>query len=495
MSRRSRKPTVSYSDETSYVHLQQQHAKKKKARRAPPRGSTGSKLSSDDVDDDDDGQQQQQQLTPKKRTATATVTTAATVTPVKAESQGGIKNEEEETNEPPRRTTSIKKEPSSSLAVSDPADAAASTEEEEEVTLASIKQEPNEEDEETALTENNRDIIVPDQHQQSSVHVKTEPTTIKSEFIQQRLEIYNNQYIDRPLLRRSQQSGTVSKGIARLGGSTQDSYVCPGLYNKNIWTDNRQLKDGYPFPTHVDQQRLEQGDQEALKHLSFTAYNGCFNPFAPQYAGQAYASVSGVPKFWEENKHLTFPVFVKRSKTSPSMTREGKLLGWEYCGNYRVSSDLENVWTPAANVSHAAKSKIALELIKSSGGNEGNNNNNNETWGSKTIKTLTERLDGVLSNTDTNDEAADSLKQHLDVLAERRGLVYQPGGMTNNVSDLAEILVNLDQYYEDWITIEFVEYDERIYTYCSAVDGDWSSTYPTTARGWYEFATAHGILH
>jgi len=101
-------------------------------------------------------------------------------------------------------------------------------------------------------------------------------------------------------------------------------------------------------------------------------------------------------------------------------------------------------------------------LIKSSSGNEGN-----ETWGSKKIKTLTERLDGALSITDPNDEAADSLKQQLDVLAEQRGLVYQPGGMTNDVSDLSEILVNLDQYYEDWITIEFVEYDERIYNYCS----------------------------
>mmetsp|Transcript_54972 Transcript_54972/g.133495 ORF Transcript_54972/g.133495 Transcript_54972/m.133495 type:complete len:100 (-) Transcript_54972:91-390(-) len=50
-----------------------------------------------------------------------------------------------------------------------------------------IKQEPDEEDA-TPLAENNRDIIVPDQ--QPSVHSKSELTpTVKSEFVQQRLEI------------------------------------------------------------------------------------------------------------------------------------------------------------------------------------------------------------------------------------------------------------------------------------------------------------------
>ena len=480
--RRELKPTVSFLNETSYVHVQQQwhqannDSKKKKKLRTEDQRTKVDYLQS-----------------------SPSSPTDVVVTPVKSEPPpptdrfDGDNYEEEQS----RKKGTPSPPPPAAAALYPPRSRMHS------VVVKKEKPSPDKNESGTsntvtaaAATATTKSTSEEGSGTRTDVQIKTEPATttpvvVKSEFIQHRLDVYNSQYIDRPLLRRSQKNGTVSKGIARLGGSTQDSYVSPGMYNKNIWTedDRQELKQEYPFPSHVDQQRLVQGDQEALKHLSFVAYNGCYNPFAPQFAGQAYGNVSGVPSFFAKNKHLSFPVFVKRTKTAPAMTREGKLLGWEYCGNYRVSSDLENVWTPAANVSQAAKSKMELELIKSSSGQE-----DKETWGSKKIRKLTERLDDALSNTDTNDESANSLRQQVEELAQQHGLVYQPGGVANNNSDLAKILVNLDFYYEHWITIEFVEYDERIYNYCCGDDNDGSSTYTTTAREWYDFATTHGIL-
>jgi hypothetical protein len=67
-------------------------------------------------------------------------------------------------------------------------------------------------------------------------------------------------------------------------------------------------------------------------------------------------------------------------------------------------------------------------------------------------------------------------------------LEYQQGGGMS-VTDLATIIVNLDEYY-DWITIEFVSYDENIYIFCSQNGG----AQETMAREWYYFASANNVI-
>jgi hypothetical protein len=169
------------------------------------------------------------------------------------------------------------------------------------------------------------------------------------------------------------------------------------------------------------------------------------------------------------------PVFMKRSLTRKSDKRERKILGWEYVGNYRCISDKDlDIWESADNFTEASKREIASKVLRTAKSQSG------ETYGRLALDFWREKLKERLEEEENGEKLTTDAKT-------ARAL-----GFKSELSDedLSNLIVQLDGFHGQEI-IEFVEYDERIYEYCSKGPTSKNSKGYTLAKHGGDMATAH----
>ena len=318
--------------------------------------------------------------------------------------------------------------------------------------------------------------------------------------VKKKREVVYKKYKDRFLLDRHSLSG-----IARLGGGVQDTYPKPCLWNKNIWEDAnaKKLNRDYPFPNHLSEAELEDGMELNMDSFSYMTYNDLWNVDAPKYAGQPFAAVTGVRRYFLTTGHA-FPVFMRRSRSKRGF-KTAKLLGWEYVGNYKVMTpgeDNDVFWESAENYSLANRDYIAGKILKSSKAEGGYGRLILSRWRDTITKALAKddspaaplyMIEGREPTSAEKDEKRPSLA------ARARALNY-----THEMPDEAFVtmLVRLDEYHEQ-LAIKFVEYDERIYDWCvggkTGRDADGKHTKhtlrePAKAGDWYNWAEQNMLM-
>jgi hypothetical protein len=263
----------------------------------------------------------------------------------------------------------------------------------------------------------------------------TDEPTVKVEKV--RLEIKEQRkYGDRFLIGRHQKDG-----IPRLGGNWQGT-------------------NPYPKPDHP-----RHTDLAHLGEFSVFTLNDLWNPLGPQYAGQPTAVLSSCIEDGDASR--PFAVFMRRALTSRALdaTTQGRLIGWEYCGQYEVIpkndgvDEIDDMWTNATMVPPVTKAHIAKDMKRYASF-------------ASIFTSWRKRLDTTLAK--DNSPAAplfmiegrmpteEERKEPQAPLAARaRALGYRRG-----VSDdaLMELLVELDEFYSDRV-VRFVEYSEDIYDY------------------------------
>lgn len=148
------------------------------------------------------------------------------------------------------------------------------------------------------------------------------------------------------------------------------------------------------------------------------------------------------------------------------------MLGWEYVGNYKSVADPNDecatFFESACDIAVVSKKEISTKLFKSSKSKNG--------WGRAHLDTWRTRLSDALlaDDAETAPEylvqgrppTKEERKEKVPSLAARaRALQFDPDPQNMNDEALSKILVELNEYYVQR-TIEFVNYDERIYQYC-----------------------------
>jgi hypothetical protein len=264
-------------------------------------------------------------------------------------------------------------------------------------------------------------------------------------------------------------------GIAKLGGNHQETDPYPAKGNHNVWDKAGNLRPDYPLPKQINPADLADYIADAdttMFDFKYLCFNDLWQPSAPQYAAQPSAAVDYFPEVLQEYG-LAVPTFVRRSRTSKSARGGGKLLGWEYVGNYKAVKTCNDdgssfsYWESAYNLSEATKGMIANKVLKSSKAAKG------DAYGREQLdewrQTLTDELlidltpAGPQHMIERRQPTEDERKDKRPPLAARaRALGFKP-----EMSDeaLSKLMVELDEYHKR-ISIKFVEYDERIYEYC-----------------------------
>ena len=272
----------------------------------------------------------------------------------------------------------------------------------------------------------------------------------------------DRQYGDRFLLARQD-----ARGIMRLGGNGQETFPhpCPG---------HSRLSELGAFPV--------------------ACYSDLWQPNGPQYAGQCTAAVDGTPNSPINEK---FSVFMRRSLTSRAFdsTTKGKLLGWEYCGDYVVEEANEangSLWEREHNFPPVSKCEIAKKMLSSSKTKVGYGRHRLDYW--------RKRLEEAL-----NQDASPSGPQYLienrvpteaematvfSMAARARALGFSKG-MSDE--DLSKLIVRIDEFHKQ-IIIRFVEYNEAVYDYVKrgltdkGPDGKLRKGGPAAkAQDWYDY--------
>ena len=297
----------------------------------------------------------------------------------------------------------------------------------------------------------------------------------------------HRKYGDRYLLGRHD-----SLGILRLGGGSQQTDPSPRAWHDHIWDDRRNLVPGYPLPRKFNPEDFDISDPKPdMNVFMYLCYSNLWQPNAPQYAGQPFAAVDYVPYFVFDDPDFSFPVFVRRSRLKKTSISDGKLLGWEYCGNYQIVTDavddIDFFYESAANFSIASKKKMAQKICASAKSPNGYGRVCLVNWRTKLNKAL-ENDDSpagplymVESRAPTEDE---SLEKRPTIAARARALGYDKRSMPDE--SLADILMELDEFHEQ-TAIKFAEYDERIYDYCKG------GRVGVKAQEWYNFYDVHFI--
>lgn len=214
---------------------------------------------------------------------------------------------------------------------------------------------------------------------------------------------------------------------------------------------------------------------------------------APQFAGQPTAAVSGVPEYVRDSGHA-FPIFVSRSRTHKHQATMGKALGWEYVGNYKVTTDTVPSYESHHNFSVACKRTIAEGFWHSS------QSQDPDSYGSQGLGYWRNVLTDALATDDS--PAAPSLpgQPEPSLAARARALGFDP--ITTTDKELAFLMVELHEFYH-LTTIQFVVYDERIYEYCVGgktskdAQGNMrasSGQPPAKAGDWYQFAEENMLM-
>ncbi|VEU36014.1 unnamed protein product [Pseudo-nitzschia multistriata] len=285
----------------------------------------------------------------------------------------------------------------------------------------------------------------PEEQTSSSVEVKKEEAKVKLEVA--RAEAYEK-YADRPLLHRF-------FGIGLLGGGHQNTYVRPSKKCTKVF-DGHEIRKGYPAPKINEKKNANGNDVGAeydMDTFAYCAFNTLRQFNGPKFAGQPTAAMSKLSSFLRE-KNLSFPIFMKRSLTKKNES-EQKVLGWEYVGNYRCSTDKDiMLWESAKNISEATKRQTKEDLLRYAACASGHGRAFLDKWKAY--------LDKEVEKDHKNAREGKQLSQST-IGARAKKLTYRKN-LTDN--DLIGILLELDEFYGQEI-IEFVEYDERIYDFCS----------------------------
>lgn len=328
-----------------------------------------------------------------------------------------------------------------------------------------IKQEPikNEEDheEEAAKQEDTKEVV----EDQVDPKVKREQAEKKLLVAK---ENASKEYGHKVLLHRFD-------GINSLGGGRQNTCQRPSLSSKKVF-DNGTLVPGYPLP-----KQLSPTEEYDMDMFTCLCYNALWQINGPKFAGQPTAALSWVPDYMIEKK-LVLPVFMKRSLTNRESKQEGKLLGWEYVGNYRCISDPDVIiWQSHKNFWDVSKREIAEMHYKSAA------RGSDDTYGSMTARHWRNRIEEAKYNDQELWERAQELEYRSDM----------------NDEDLFNLLVEVDQFHGQQI-VEFVEYDERIYEWCvkngptsknslgrTYVDGEGEIA---KAQHWYDFGFQYNLI-
>jgi len=346
-----------------------------------------------------------------------------------------------------------------------------------------------------------------------SLHPKVKEELARQKSKKERKEVYKK-YADRHLLDRQD----IQYGIARLGGGVQTTDPHPKQGHPNIYRvydkrGNIQYRNDYPFPKHVlsseaflNRELLDMGD------FAYLCSDELWQPNAPKYAGQPFGAFDYFPKqFIKTDKAC--PVFVKRSRTTKHQENEGGRMGWEYIGNYKYSSSLDDdnadaedlggysYWESASNFSRASKKKIAEKTLQSSLSETGYGRREIDEWRQRIMAAL-ERDDSpaapsylVEKREPTEDEKRDKLPS---MAARARAL-----GFDEDMSDrdFLYLLVELNEFHKQ-INVEFVEYDEHVYEYVKNGKtknnrfGKKATAHSpaATAGDWYDFAEEHMLM-
>jgi hypothetical protein len=248
------------------------------------------------------------------------------------------------------------------------------------------------------------------------------------------------------------------RGVGRLGGSVQKMF---------------------PNPRQNHPRLTELGDIEVA------TFHDLWQPHGPLYAGQPAAIVRRVP-----DTEKPFAVFMRRTRTSrdPYATTAGRLLGWEYCGNYRLKKDNEvGMWASAKDCAPVSKEHMIADLNKVCSGKW-----DGTAWRNALDEVLAEeeewrRQDEARAH-DTNDPSRQVERKNMATRAMALGYFKDMP-----LRQLTELLVELDDFYQHDVIL-FDRYDEDVYNYIKAgitnkdkygkraLDGN-----NCTASGWYEF--------
>ena len=296
-------------------------------------------------------------------------------------------------------------------------------------------------------------------------------------------------YGDRYLLQRQHPNG-----IARLGGNLQETFPMLAI--------NYILSHDYPIPLHLPQE----GDRKVTNPILYVyaCYNNLWQPLAPRYAGQRVAWVDLVPEPFREGKckGKSFAMFVRRSRTARGAKSEGRLLGWEYVGNYKYVPGDE---APMSNIDpryleELIKKKISNDIFSSS--------KSARTWGRRRLDKWREKLCEALEEAPPGDEAVQAAKNFLDrvenesskdfpsLSARARALGFDKDTTCDEA--LSKIIVELHEYHT-YDRVEFVLYDERIYNFCKGGKTNRTregkiiekpSDAPAKAQDFYDFCNA-----
>jgi hypothetical protein len=293
-------------------------------------------------------------------------------------------------------------------------------------------------------------------------------------------------YRDRLLLRRFD-------GIGALGGSHQGTDVVPAFKNRFIWDEDGIVRPEYPIPKSLQGVDLNNyDDPDIMEHFAIVAANDLWQVNGPKFAGQPTAAIDCIPNF-SNDLGATFPLFMKRTKTTKHSKAPGALLGWEYVGNFKYIGDKDLVvWESSFNFTNVMKKEIAGKVYKSSQAQgDSYGKHTLQRWRNILMAALHEDPSpaGPLYMIEQRDPTSEEKKAPRASLAARaRALGMEDATISDQ--NLANILVQLDEFHQQHV-IQFVEYDERIYEYCSQQP---NGSYDTTAGAWDDFAMQHGLL-
>mmetsp|Transcript_3606 Transcript_3606/g.10186 ORF Transcript_3606/g.10186 Transcript_3606/m.10186 type:complete len:577 (+) Transcript_3606:195-1925(+) len=312
------------------------------------------------------------------------------------------------------------------------------------------------------------------------------PPEVKREQAEEKLKAAKKQayekYADRMLLHRFD-------GIGLLGGCVQTGFQRPGKKNTRVF-DGEKITSGYPVPKMYMHTNLSDDEEYDLDAFGVLTYSSVWQVNGPKFAAQPTAAVDAVPDCMRE-KNLAIPIFMKRSLTKKTAKTEGKLLGWEYVGNYRCGTDTDLVvWESAQNYPEVSKREIANHILRSADRSSG------DTYGREILDSWKDRIDADLTRQQCGEVKTASSKS---LGTRARDLGYRTG---ISDEDLINILVQLDEFHGQEI-LEFVEYDERIYEFCSKGPTSKNSKGNSKARNggdvarardWYNFAVQNMLM-
>ena len=266
--------------------------------------------------------------------------------------------------------------------------------------------------------------------------IKEEPTFAE---LERREAVSSRKWGDRSLLARQSKVG-----MMKLGGGNQASHL---------------------YPVNPEERNLRMGGRYAM------AYNELWNFGAPRYGGQPYAHVTMFPREDGFDPFTTpFSVFVRRCVNKSA-------LGWEYCGEYVLLSDLRGTMG-ALSVSSLSKNCIVDDIQRSLKCPNGHWHERIDYWRNRILNEClddpspagpTRLIRYINEEPEPNDEGKERDERREKESKEKATSAAKARacGLDNvDISDIefAKRLVHYDDFYGSY-AIKFVSYDESMYSF------------------------------